>query len=66
MGQLMETIQSVARGQEIMAKIQEEMNQRDHDATPIPNVNPPVVENHVPPQGNIPVHIPVGAPDGVP
>lgn len=66
MGQLMETIQAVARGQEIMAKMQEEMNQRAHGATSIPNSNPSVVETHVLPHGNIPAHILMGAIDGVP
>lgn len=49
-----------------MAKMQIEMNQRTHAATPFPNANPLVVENPMPPHGNIPVHIPVGAPDSVP
>ena len=42
MGKLMETIQAVARGQEIMAKMQEEMNQCAHAANPPPN--PPIIE----------------------
>lgn len=62
MGKLMETIQEVARGQEIMAKMQEEMNQRAHAANPL---IPSVVETHAPPpQGNPPVH--VSAPGSVP
>lgn len=65
MGQVMEIIQAVARGQEIMAKMQE-MNQRAHAANATPNAHPPVVENPIPPHGNIPVHILVGAPGGVP
>lgn len=65
MGWLMETIQVVARGQEIMAKSQEEMNQRTHDVTLIPTVIP-TMENHVPPQGPTPFHILVGAPSCVP
>lgn len=48
-----------------MAKMHEDMNQRVHAATPILNANPHVMENPVPPQGNILVHIPVGAPNGV-
>lgn len=51
MGQLMETIQEVDRGQEIMAKMQEEINQHANASNP-------------PPQGNPRVHI--GAPGGVP
>ena len=50
----METIQAVAWGQEIMEKMQEEMNQRTHVAsTPIPAANPPIVENPPPPHGNV-------------
>ncbi|XP_050897085.1 uncharacterized protein LOC127103890 [Lathyrus oleraceus] len=65
MGQLMETIQAVARGQEIMAKMQEEMNQHTHTVNPPPN--PLVVDNPLPPpQSNPPYHIPIGSPDGVP
>lgn len=66
MGQLMETIQAVARGQEIMSKMQEEMNHRGHALNYIPNANPFVMKKLVPSQGNVPFHIPVGAPDGVP
>lgn len=62
----METIQVVALGQEIMAKMKEEINQRDKDANPIPTVNPPVEENLVPPHGNILVQILVGAFEGGP
>ncbi|XP_050897524.1 uncharacterized protein LOC127104382 [Lathyrus oleraceus] len=65
MGQLIETIQAVARGQEIMAKMQEEMNQRAYATNPISNTHPLVVENPVPSHGNALVHIPVGAPGGV-
>lgn len=60
-GHLMKIIQGVARGQEMMAKMQEEVNQHAHIS------NPPVVENTVPPpQGNPSLHIQIGAPDGVP
>lgn len=45
--------------------IQEEMNQRAH-ATTTPPTSIHTMENLVPPQGNIPVQIPIGAPDGVP
>lgn len=46
MEKLMETIQAVARGQEIMAKMQEDMNQHDNgDNPPIPMV----VETPIPP-----------------
>ena len=55
MGQLMEIIQEVTRGQEIMVKMQEEMNQHAHAVNP-PS-NPFVVENPVPPQGNPLLHI---------
>lgn len=61
MGQLMEKIHVVARGQEIMAKMQEDMNQQAHVTTLIPNANPPIMENPVPPQGNIPLYILVGS-----
>lgn len=61
MGQLMETIQVVARGKEIMAKIQEDMQQRANDAT-----NPATMETLVPPQGNPPVQIPTTTPCIVP
>ncbi|XP_050914741.1 uncharacterized protein LOC127129632 [Lathyrus oleraceus] len=51
--QLMETIQAVARGQEVMAKMQEEMNQRASTTNPptplvvetptlVPQVDPPI------------------------
>lgn len=50
MGQLMETIQVVARGEEIMVKIQEEMNQSSHVVVATPT-SIPIMENHVPPQG---------------
>lgn len=66
MEKLMETIQAIARGLEIMVKMQEEINQRDNITTPISTVNPPIMKNHVPPLGNILVHIPVGASDDVP
>lgn len=68
-GQLMENIQAVARGQETMAKMLEEMNQHVHAANPIPTANPslipPTIENPaVLPQSNPPVQI--GAPSSVP
>lgn len=66
MGKLMETIKSFTRGQEIMAKIQSEMNQRAHVAvTTIPTTIPTIVEDIMPPQGNTPVQITVGEPGGV-
>lgn len=50
MGQLMDIIQTIARGEEIMVKIQEDMNQRAHVvATPITSSFPPTVENLVHP-----------------
>lgn len=64
MGQLMETIQAVARGQEVMAKMQEEMSQQANAANPL---IPPVVENLIPPpppQVDPPMQI--GALGGVP
>lgn len=68
LGKLMETIQAVARGQKIMAKMQEEMNHRAHAGNPIPTANPPlppVVENtQILPQINPPLQI--GASVGVP
>lgn len=55
MGKLMEMVQEVARGQEIMVKMQEDKNQRAN------TVNPPilpVVETSIPPhQVDPPVHI---------
>lgn len=48
----------------MMAKLEEEMNQRAHAATP--NSNPPVMEKSNPPQRKILIHIPVGAPGSVP
>lgn len=63
----METIQAMACGQEIMTKMQEEMNQHAHTTNPILTAHPPVIENPMsPPQNNIANHIPVGAPGGVP
>ncbi|XP_050916256.1 uncharacterized protein LOC127131373 [Lathyrus oleraceus] len=62
MRQLMETIQAVARGQEIMAKMQEEMNQRASTTNP---PTPRTVENPTPvPQVDPPINI--NAPGGVP
>ncbi|XP_050895943.1 uncharacterized protein LOC127102641 [Lathyrus oleraceus] len=62
MRQLMETIQVVARGQEVMAKMQEEMNQRASTTNP---PTPPAVEIPTPvPQVDPPIYI--IAPDGVP
>lgn len=67
MRQLMEIIQVVARGQEIMAKMQEEMDQCAHTSNPILVAHPLVVENPVPsPPNNTLAHIPVGAPGSVP
>ncbi|XP_050875022.1 uncharacterized protein LOC127078624 [Lathyrus oleraceus] len=62
MRQLMETIQAVARGQEVMAKMQEEMNQRASTTNP---PTPQTVENPTPvPQVDPPINI--NAPGGVP
>ncbi|XP_050875576.1 uncharacterized protein LOC127079204 [Lathyrus oleraceus] len=62
MRQLMETIQAVARGQEVMAKMQEEMNQRASTTNP---PTPPAVETPTPvPQVDPPINI--NAPGGVP
>ncbi|XP_050890082.1 uncharacterized protein LOC127095439 [Lathyrus oleraceus] len=66
MGQLMDIIQAVARGKEIMAKIQKEMNQRAHAIAATPATIPVTIENLVPPKGNTPVQILIGAPDSVP
>lgn len=62
MGKLMKTIQEVVRGQEIMAKMQEDMNQRANAANPpIPLVvETPILSPQIDPL----VHI--GAPGGVP
>lgn len=60
----METIHAIPRGQEVWAKIQEEMNQRAHGAAANPTAIP--MENHVTLHGNIPVQIPVGEHDSVP
>ncbi|XP_050920371.1 uncharacterized protein LOC127138007 [Lathyrus oleraceus] len=57
MGQLMETLQAVARGQEVITRSHEELrlaNQRVAANTPIP------------PPGNPPVQIPMGPPGGAP
>lgn len=62
----METIQVVARGQEIMDKMQEEMNQHAHTTNPTSAAHPLVIDNHVPSQRNPPVYIPVGASSNVP
>ncbi|XP_050919023.1 uncharacterized protein LOC127136518 [Lathyrus oleraceus] len=62
MRQLMETIQAVARGQEVMAKMQEEMNQRASTTNP---PTPPAFEIlTLIPQVDPPINI--NAPDGVP
>ncbi|XP_050889260.1 uncharacterized protein LOC127094476 [Lathyrus oleraceus] len=62
MWQLMETNQAVTRGQEIRAKMQEEMNQHASTTNP-PTL--PVVETPTPvPQFDTPINI--SAPDGVP
>ncbi|XP_050919407.1 uncharacterized protein LOC127136940 [Lathyrus oleraceus] len=62
MRKLMETIQAVARGQEVMEKTQEEMNQ--HASTTNPPT-PPAVEIPTPvPQVDPPINI--NAPDSVP
>ncbi|CAL5197806.1 unnamed protein product [Lathyrus oleraceus] len=53
MGQLMEAIQAVAKGQEVMARSQEELRQA---SLRIAAENP-----HVPHPVNTPVHIPIGA-----
>lgn len=66
MGKLMKTIQAVARGQEIMAKIQEKMNQRAHVVVATPNANLATVENLVPPQRNLHVQIPTTTPYVIP
>lgn len=67
MGQLMKTTQAVSRGQDIMARMQEKMNQRNHVVvTLIHATNLPTIDNLVPPQGHAPVQIPVGAPNYVP
>lgn len=57
----METIQVVARGQEIMAKIEEDMKQRSIVAS-----NPDTIENPAPPQGNPHVQIPTTTPCIIP
>lgn len=62
MGKIMETIQAIARGQEIMAKRQEDMYQCANVANP---PIPPMVETLIPPPQVDPlVHI--GASSGVP
>lgn len=67
MGKIIEIIQVLARGQEIMAKMQKAMNQYAYTANLILVAHPPIVENSVPPPpNNTPVHILVGAPGGVP
>lgn len=62
MGKIIKTIQAVPRGQDIMVKIQENMNQHANAANPS---IPPVVETLIPhPQVDPPIH--TGTPDGVP
>ncbi|XP_050889757.1 uncharacterized protein LOC127095055 [Lathyrus oleraceus] len=62
MRQMMETIQAITRGQEVMAKMQEEMNQRASTTNP---PTPPAVETPTPvPQVGPPINI--NAPGGVP
>lgn len=63
MRQLMETIQAVARGQEIMARIQEEIQQRANIVVVASNVT--TIENRVPPYCNPPIQIPTMTPGGV-
>lgn len=60
MGKLMDTIQVIARGQEVMAKMQEDMNRRAHAMNP---PIPPVVETPFPHQVGPLIHI--GAPGDV-
>lgn len=68
MGQLMETIQVVARGQEVMARIQEETQQRANVvvATHATLVAAATIDPLVPPQGNTTLQIHVSTPCVVP
>lgn len=57
----METIQAVARGQEAMTRIQEEMNQKANVVAATTTIDPPM-----PPQGNPTIQILVSTPCGAP